>query len=55
VRAYTDPQKDADYGNYGVSTSVYLKMKVGDVVTIDCSGTIPNFYTSFSGHLERHV
>ncbi|XP_060559294.1 heavy metal-binding protein HIP-like [Ruditapes philippinarum] len=62
VRAYIDPQdgaNGADIGSYGVSTSVYLKLKVGDVVTLEnCSGTIPSAvepWTSFSGYLERQV
>ncbi|XP_060607285.1 heavy metal-binding protein HIP-like isoform X2 [Ruditapes philippinarum] len=62
VRAYTDPQdgtNGAEFGSYGVSTSVYFNLKVGDVVTIEnCSGTIPgavDSWTSFSGYLEKQV
>ncbi|XP_060607289.1 uncharacterized protein LOC132759516 isoform X2 [Ruditapes philippinarum] len=59
VTAYTNPQSGADYGNYGVSTSVYLKLKVGDVVMLDsCSSGISTrveSQTSFSGHLEQEV
>ncbi|XP_060588235.1 heavy metal-binding protein HIP-like [Ruditapes philippinarum] len=59
VQAHTDPQSGADYGSYGVSTSVYLKLKVGDVVMLDgCSRPIADRVdprTSFSGHLEQEV
>ncbi|XP_060588239.1 complement C1q-like protein 2 [Ruditapes philippinarum] len=62
VRAYIDPQdgtNGADSGSYGVSTSVYLNLNVGDVVTIEnCSGTIPDrveSWTTFSGYLERQI
>jgi hypothetical protein len=60
VRAHIDPfDGTTDIGSYGVSTSVYLNLKVGDVVTIEnCKGTIPNTvdsWTSFSGYLERQV
>jgi hypothetical protein len=59
VRAHTNPQSGADYGSYGASTSVYLKLKVGDVVMLDsCSRPITDCVesrTSFSGHLEQEV
>ncbi|XP_060607286.1 heavy metal-binding protein HIP-like [Ruditapes philippinarum] len=59
VEAHTDPQSGADYGSYGVSTSVYLKLKVGDVVMLGgCSSGISDRVesrTSFSGHLVQEV
>ncbi|XP_060588238.1 complement C1q-like protein 4, partial [Ruditapes philippinarum] len=62
VRAYTDPQNGvngADNGSYGVSTSVYLLLKVGDVVTIEqCNPKMPDTVeeaTSFSGYFEKQV
>ncbi|XP_060607287.1 heavy metal-binding protein HIP-like [Ruditapes philippinarum] len=62
LAAYTNPQdgsNGADNGSYGASTSVYLKLKVGDVVTLDsCNKGISDRveeYTSFSGHLEQEV
>jgi hypothetical protein len=60
VRAHIDPYAyTTDIGSYGVSTSVYLNLKVRDVVTIEnCYGTIPDTvdsWTSFSGYLERQV
>ncbi|XP_060565026.1 heavy metal-binding protein HIP-like [Ruditapes philippinarum] len=59
VRAYVDPQIDADNGSYGVSNSVYLKLKVGDVVSIAHCFQLPSSrletWTSFSGYLEQQV
>ncbi|XP_045172511.2 complement C1q-like protein 2 [Mercenaria mercenaria] len=60
VKAYIDPQdgsSGADAGSYGVSNSVYLKLKVGDVITVEnCSGgaaAAVESWSSFSGYLER--
>ncbi|XP_045173185.2 complement C1q-like protein 2 [Mercenaria mercenaria] len=60
VRAYIDPQdgsSGADAGSYGVSNSVYLKLKAGDVITIEnCGGGAADAvesWSSFSGYLDR--
>lgn len=62
VRAYIDPQDGstgADAGSYGVSNSAYLKLAVGDIVTVSgCSGSSSDAvesWTSFSGYLEKQI
>ncbi|XP_060564160.1 complement C1q-like protein 4 [Ruditapes philippinarum] len=62
VLAHTNPQdgsNGADNGSYEASTSVYLKLNVGDVVMLDsCNSGISDLvesWTSFSGHLEQAV
>ncbi|XP_060592534.1 complement C1q subcomponent subunit C-like [Ruditapes philippinarum] len=62
VRAFVDPQdgsNGADNGSYGASNSVYLILKVGDVVTIEgCTSRSSDdveSQTSFSGYLEERI
>jgi hypothetical protein len=62
VRAFVDPQDGSNgavNGSYGASNSVYLLLKIGDVVTIEGCTTRSSddveSQTSFSGYLEERI